>query len=145
MTHFANLIKKFLELDKFEFKNLIIEQDVIDNICKFAKKSYPLEFISFLRGRKVKENLEICSLVYQQYQSSRSSASTKINLPLITNIFGTVHSHPSLSNSPSTTDKRFFNKNFGIHLIISYPFSQKNIQAFNFKSEKINFRIKQKL
>ena len=143
-----NLLKKifnFLELDNFNYKKIILEKRVAEDICKFAKKSYPLEFISYLKGEKINEDLIINSLIYQEFKANKNSAFSKMNLPLLSKVVGTVHSHPSPSNLPSGTDLKFFNKNFLIHLIISYPFSIKNIQAYNSKGKKILLNIKQKL
>lgn len=145
MNFFKKILIKFLELDKFNYKKIILEEKIAKDICKFAKKDYPLEFIAFLKGEKINENLIINSLVYQEFKSSKDSAFSKINLPILSGVIGTVHSHLSYSNLPSTTDLKFFNKNFGIHLIISYPFTIKNIQAYNPKGEKISLNIKQKL
>lgn len=143
-----NFLKKlfnFLELENFNYKKIILKKRVADDICRFAKKSYPLEFISYLKGEKINENLTINSLVYQEFKASKNSAFSKMNLPILSGVVGTVHSHPSYSNLPSETDLKLFNKQFGIHLIISYPFLIKNIQAYNPKGEKILLKIKQKL
>lgn len=141
MKSFKDFLIKFFELDKFDYKNIIIKKSVVENISKFAKKSYPSEFIAFLKGEKINENLVINSLIYQEFESSKSSAFTKMNLPILSGAVGTVHSHPSYSNFPSKTDLRFFNKNFGIHLIISYPFSIKDIKAYDPKGNRILLNI----
>lgn len=143
-----NILKKilsFLELDKFNYQKIILTKKVAEDICEFAKKSYPLEFIAYLKGEKINKNLIINELVYQEFKSSRNSAFSKTNLPILSGVVGTVHSHPSYSNLPSGTDLKLFTKKFGIHLIISYPFSIRNIQAYNVKGEKILLNIKQKL
>jgi len=143
--NFLKKILNFLELDKFDYKKVILTKNIVDDICKFAKKSYPSEFIAYLKGEKINENLIINELVYQEFKSSRNSAFSKMNLPILSGVVGTVHSHPSPSNLPSGTDLKLFNKQFGIHLIISYPFSIKNISAYNPKGKKILLNIKQKL
>ncbi len=145
MSFLKKILINFFELNKFNYKKIILEEKTREDICKFAKNSYPLEFMAFLKGEKINENLIINSLIYQEFKSSKDSAFAKINLPILSGVVGTVHSHPSYSNSPSTTDLKFFNKNFGIHLIISYPFSIKNIQAYDSRGKKILLNIKQKL
>ena len=143
--NFLKKILNFLELEKFYYKKVILTKKVAADICEFAKKSYPLEFISYLKGEKINENLIIKGLIYQEFKANKNSAFSKMNLPLLSEVVGTVHSHPSYSNLPSRTDLKLFNKQFGIHLIISYPFLLKNIQAYNPKGKKILLNIKQKL
>jgi len=143
--NFLKKILSFLELEKFDYEKIVLTKKVTENICEFAKKSYPLEFISYLKGEKINNNLIINELVYQEFKANKNSAFSKMNLPILSGVVGTVHSHPSYSNLPSETDLKLFNKQFGIHLIISYPFSTKNISAYNPKGKKISLNIKQKL
>ena len=135
-----NFLKKILNLDK-SFKEVIIDEEVISTIIEFAKTSYPKEFISFLQGTIKKEKLLVTSLTYQHFYSSEKSAFTQTTLPLISNIIGTIHSHP-MQSKPSKTDLRFFNKNYVIHMIISYPFNINAIKVYNKYGEEVKFRVK---
>jgi proteasome lid subunit RPN8/RPN11 len=47
------------------------------------------------------------------------------------NVVGTVHSHPSPDNSPSSADIKFFSKFGGIHLIIAWPYKINTIKAYD--------------
>jgi proteasome lid subunit RPN8/RPN11 len=141
MTWFTKTLIKFFELHKFDFDKIIISKKVISTIIQFAKTSYPNEFIAFLQGKIENKTLKINSLIYQHFQSSQTSAALKAILQPLTNAIGSVHSHPSFSNSPSQEDLRFFNKNPGIHLIICNPFKIENISAYDYKGKKIDFKI----
>ena len=135
-----NFLKKILNLDK-SFKEVIIDEEVISTIIEFAKTSYPKEFIAFLQGTIKEEKLLVASLTYQHFYASEKSAFTQTTLPLISNIIGTIHSHP-LQSKPSKTDLKFFNKNYMIHMIISYPFNINTIKVYNKYGEEIKFRVK---
>ncbi len=135
-----NFLKKILNLDK-SFKEVIINEEVISTIIEFAKNAYPKEFIAFLQGTIKEEKLLINSLTYQHFYASEKSAFTQTTLPLISNIVGTIHSHP-LQSKPSKTDLKFFNKNYMIHIIISYPFNINTIKVYNKYGEEIRFRVK---
>ena len=135
-----NFLKKILNLDK-SFKEVIIDEEVISTIIEFAKTSYPKEFIAFLQGTIKEEKLLVTSLTYQHFYASEKSAFTQTTLPLISNIIGTIHSHP-LQSKPSKTDLKFFNKNYMIHMIISHPFNINTIKVYNKYGEEIKFRVR---
>ena len=135
-----NFLKKFLNLDK-SFSEVIIDKQVISTMIKFAKTAYPKEFIAFLQGIIKEEKLLITSLTYQHFYASEKSAFTQTTLPLTSNIVGTIHSHP-IQSKPSKTDLKFFNKNYIIHIIISYPFNINAIKIYNKYGEEIKFMVK---
>ncbi|MCX6711849.1 MAG: Mov34/MPN/PAD-1 family protein [Candidatus Woesearchaeota archaeon] len=141
MTWFTKTLKKFFELDRFDFNNITLSKNVVDTMIEFARTAYPNEFIAFLQGKIENKTLKINSLMYQHFQSSHTSAALKAILQPLTNAVGSVHSHPSYSNNPSQEDLRFFNKNPGIHLIICQPFNIENIAAYDYQGKKLNFKI----
>lgn len=133
-------IYRFLEIDKFFYNEILISKHVLFKIIQFAKNSYPKEFIAFLKGKISNKRLIINDLVYQHFKSSFHSASVDKQLPLSNDIFGSVHSHPSYSNSPSNQDLQFFNNNGTLHLIICKPFNLESIKAFNYLGKEICFK-----
>lgn len=141
MKGFIKKIIKLFAINRFDFDEIIINKSVIRDIITFAKDSYPNEFITLLKGNIKDKRLIIDYLIYQIYQSSTEATSIKLDLPLVSGVIGSVHSHPSYSNKPSKADLIFFNKIYSIHLIISNPFTESNIQAYNCYGDKIMFKI----
>ncbi|MBN1792107.1 Mov34/MPN/PAD-1 family protein [Candidatus Woesearchaeota archaeon] len=138
---FKNWIKKFLGLDRFEFERVVVKQEVIDNICSFAKENHPREFIMFLEGKAKDKVLRIRSLAFQEYAANEDSASPKIYFPLNTDIAGSIHSHPGPSNRPSRADRHFFSKNGMFHMIIKEPYEQSDIQAYDKNGQPMSYEI----
>ena len=136
------LTKKLKNLFNLQdFDEIIILNDVIHNIMEVARETYPKEFIMLLKGGVKDGQLRVESLIYQTYQASRHATSVRINLPPMSGVVGSVHSHPGPSNTPSTADLRFFNKQGAVHLIIRQPYNKEDVQAFNPFGEKIPVRI----
>ena len=94
-----------------------------------------------MRGNIKNKKLRITSLIYQTYQASENSASVRIDLPLMTNVYGSCHGHPGFRNRPSGQDIRFFNKYPGIHLIICRPYNARSIAAYDANGNNVDFRI----
>jgi proteasome lid subunit RPN8/RPN11 len=134
-------IYRFLEIDKFVYNQIFISRSVIYQIMEFAKNNYPKEFVAFLKGKITNKRLIINDLVYQHFQSSIYSASIQNRLPLSREIYGTVHSHPSYSNVPSSQDLEFFGKNGTLHLIICKPFNLAGIKAYNALGKEMKFTV----
>ncbi|MEK6907153.1 MAG: Mov34/MPN/PAD-1 family protein [Nanoarchaeota archaeon] len=134
-------IYRFLELDKFVYNEIFISKNVIYRIGELAKNSYPKEVVAFLKGKISNKRLIINDLVYQHFKSNFHSASIENRLPLTTDVFGSVHSHPSYSNMPSNQDLEFFGKNGTLHLIICKPFNLVNVKAYNSLGKETKFTV----
>jgi proteasome lid subunit RPN8/RPN11 len=141
MSWFEKFLKNLFELDKLEFERIVMKQSVAEEIMHYAKSAYPREFFALLQGEIKDKKLLITNLVYQQYQSSRNSAVYKLDLPLIHDCFGSIHSHPSRSNHPSLADLRSFNKNGVVHFIICYPFGPENLEAYDLDGNPLIYSI----
>lgn len=119
-----------------------IHRKVLENAAFMAKSTYPNEFVAFFSGSFKKGVVEIDSLLLQSFNAGRTSAHFNItNMPLSSSILGTIHSHPSNSNRPSSTDKRLFNKKGLFHAIIKYPFNLGDISFYNKYGDEINIKI----
>lgn len=139
----ANKVKNYMKsfFPSFEYEEVLIRKKVIADVIDLAKQAYPREFIILLKGNIENKKLEITSLIYQTYQASSNATAVKMNLPLISNVYGSCHGHPGFRNRPSRQDLRFFNKYPGIHLIICRPHTARSIAAYDANGNKIDFRI----
>lgn len=120
---------------------VVIRQEVIENLREFAKANHPREFSAFLGGEIQDKKLIITRLLYQEFHSNENSAIIKQNLPLLSGMIGTVHSHPSPNNSPSLTDYRGFSKQGQVHGILAYPYTEKSFALYDSRGKKVNFKI----
>jgi proteasome lid subunit RPN8/RPN11 len=145
MKNISDKFKRFMEklflLEAPKFSRISIKQSVVDNIIDFAKANYPHEFIAILSGQAKDEKLTINSLIYQPYNSSEKSSWVRINIPSMSNVIGSVHSHPSSSLKPSNADLQFFNKNGVVHMIIGYPYRPQDIACYDSSGNRQNFEI----
>jgi len=116
-----------------------IKRKVLDNIKEFSFNAYPNEFGAMLKCEKNVVN----ELIF--YPISRNDTNSfSINewqIPVGINSCGSVHSHPSSSNSPSQADLNFFSKRGKYHIIICYPFEDENVILYNYKGEILEFEI----
>jgi proteasome lid subunit RPN8/RPN11 len=139
---FGKFLEKLFSLDELKFSKIAIKGEVIENIREFARANYPNEFIAMLEGKVKEDVLFIYGLVYQPFAKSRGAVSASLNAPILSNIVGTVHSHPSHNSKPSRTDLMSFNKRGAVHLIISYPYNSEDIRCYDFNGEAIGFEIR---
>lgn len=117
-----------------------IKRNVIERIKEFSFNAYPNEFGAMLNCDN--ENI-IDDLIFYPL-SNNNENSFSVNewmVPIGIGSCGSVHSHPSGSNSPSTADLNFFSKRGKIHIIICYPFENENIIFYNYKGEILEFKI----
>ncbi len=126
---------------RHKVKQILVKEEVIEDIMSFAKLNHPKEFVAFLGGEVKGDSLIITHLIYQHYSSSSKSAFTRINLPMVSGVVGTVHSHPGPSNQPSEEDLLFFGKMGMIHLIIKYPYNYEDIAAYDYEGNPIVYDI----
>ncbi|GIU69682.1 MAG: hypothetical protein KatS3mg002_0918 [Candidatus Woesearchaeota archaeon] len=136
-----NSIRNLFELDKYDFKKIIIKKEVIEDIIDFAKANHPKEFVAFFNGMIKNKELTIKNLVYNEYLSNESSAIPIFHFP-DKSFYGSVHSHPSGSNKPSAADRHFFSKIGIVNAIISYPYTIETIKFYNHEGIEIEVIIK---
>jgi proteasome lid subunit RPN8/RPN11 len=133
----AKFFRKLFNLERYFFSRIIIKKEVLEKITEFAKDAYPKEFIGFLSGKIEDKTLIVDDLIYQIYQASHNSAFTKMNLPMLNDVYGTVHSHPSGNNRPSRADLFFFRKHGVFHIIIGRPYNIGTMQAYDKNGSRI--------
>lgn len=128
-------------LPKYEYTDVTITRDVIATISEMARASSPLEFTALLSGKIKNKVLIISGIVFQQYEASENATAMHMDLPLIHNTVGSVHSHPGRSNRPSDTDLAFFSKHGIFHLIVCFPYNEEDIAAYDKGGARQTFDI----
>ena len=114
-----------------------IKKQTLESIIMAARNVYPNEFFSMLGGknRTIEELVVVPATYGEDFSSYRPDL-----VPFDRGIIGTVHSHPSVYNSPSNADLESFAKKGEVHLIISYPYTAETIRAFNRKGQKVTLK-----
>lgn len=138
---FNKKLSKLLGNDK-SIDEVQIDTRVIDEIVKIAIESDPNEYVALLSGKIKKNILKITGLIFLPFKASENSAVMQVfMMPLTTQAFGSVHSHPGPSASPSEADLTFFAKNGYFHMIICRPYSQASIKAYDAFGNPMQFTV----
>lgn len=128
-------------LEEYIFHSIFIERGVIDNIIEFAKQAAPNEFSAYLQGKVTNKVLYVKGIVYEHYHATENQAVISANLPLLSEVVGTVHSHPSFNNLPSAMDKRGLFTMGLVNLIICQPYTLKRIAAYDTRGRPLDFTV----
>ena len=112
-----------------------IKQATLESIIIAAQNTYPDEFIALLGADKKKVIKELVILP-STYGSTFSSIRRDL-VPFDSSIVGSVHSHPSHSNRPSSGDLKAFPGMGEVHLIICMPFDLNSIKAYDVKGNEL--------
>lgn len=120
---------------------LTLQRHVADSIITYAKTCHPNEGILILQGQTKKSNIIVDGLVVPPFASHGPyySGFPTNDLPFDLSYIGTSHSHPGGSNRPSLEDLNNF---YGfVSVIISYPYSESDIGAFDRNGNKVHVEI----
>ena len=120
---------------------LTLQRHVADSIITYAKTCHPNEGILILQGQTKKSNIIVDGLVVPPFASHGPyySGFPTYELPFDLSYIGTAHSHPGGSNRPSLEDLNNF---YGfVSVIISYPYSESDIGAFDRNGNKVHVEI----
>jgi len=128
-------------LQEFVFHSVFIERDVVDTIMEFAKKAHPNEFSAYLQGKVTNKILYVKGIVYEHYHATETQAVISADLPLLSEVVGTVHSHPSFNNLPSAADKRGLFTMGLVNLIICQPYTLRRVAAYDTRGRPIDFTV----
>ena len=116
-----------------------IREELLEYILELARSFYPNEFAGFLRE---KDGVFEEVLIAPGGHFGRSSAFFNTwMLPLDDEIRGTVHSPPDSICSPSAQDLWFFSKFGGVHLIVCYPFSRRDVRAYDSSGDPLGLEV----
>ena len=137
-----NILGKLLGTSKYQFEEVHVDSEVIDEIINIAKEAYPNEFMALLDGKIGENILRITGLVFLPIETSQEGAVMQVFMqPLTTNSLGSVHSHPGPSASPSDADLEFFSKRGFFHMIIAEPYDRESIMAYDSFGNLVSYRI----
>lgn len=122
-------------------RHVILKRHAADSIITYAKSCHPNEGILILQGQIKKNNIVVEGLVVPPFASHGPyySGFPTYDLPFDLSYIGTAHSHPGGSNRPSLQDLNNF---YGfISIIISYPYLDGDIGAFDRNGNKVTLDI----
>ncbi len=128
LRHWLRRLPRRILLSPFggEVREVTISPTVVRDLCLMARSSWPKEMISYLSATAPVQDgrLHIDEIQLQAYDASTHSATTHLHLlPPVTNIVGTLHSHPTRAYRPSDADLSLFS-HFGlVHGIIRHPYN----------------------
>ncbi|MDD5162824.1 MAG: Mov34/MPN/PAD-1 family protein [Candidatus ainarchaeum sp.] len=121
-------------------KKILVKRQTLESIAEASKNVFPKEFIALLGSKSKNSIIDELVIIPATFGDSFSSVYLDL-LPFDKSILGSVHSHPSDSNRPSSADKRFFKKTGEIHLIICLPFSISSIRAYDAEGKEIEMEV----
>jgi len=121
---------------------VIVPQEILTMILESARALHPKETILLLRGKSIKNSLNISELLIPPaatYGNGFSSFPLHM-LPIDFSIVGTAHSHPSGSLSPSSGD---LNHSMGrVIVIVAFPYhGEENVAAYNRDGKRLALQI----
>jgi proteasome lid subunit RPN8/RPN11 len=131
-----------LTAEKKKQRQVVISRSAANGIISYSKALHPNEGILILQGKLTKEQVIIEGLVIPPFASSGPyySGFSNYNLPYDNSYVGSAHSHPGGSNRPSLED---LNRGFygAVSIIISHPYEDSTIAAYDRNGNKLDFKI----
>lgn len=120
-----------------------MSRELLEAILNNAKSMHPKEMLLLLRGKLKNGVLNIEELVIPPLATYGAGFTgfPMHMLPIDFSLVGTVHSHPSGSLQPSTTD---LNRAFGkILMIVAFPYQGlQNIVVYNREGKRLELLLK---
>lgn len=127
-----SFISKIFRNDDEEFNEVRVDREVLESVIYYSKKAYPNEFLAFFDGEIKDKVLYITSLIFVPGETCETGAVVHTELiPMNTKYWGSVHSHPGPSASPSDADLKTFSKNGYFHMIVCLPYSFESFKAYD--------------
>ncbi|MCQ2972770.1 MAG: Mov34/MPN/PAD-1 family protein [archaeon] len=138
MGFFSSIFNK----EDNDFDQVKIDQEVIDSVIYYSKKSYPNEFLSLFDGFIKDKTLYIIGLIFLPGETCETGAVFhKEMIPMTTKHWGSVHSHPGPSARPSDADLYTFSKNGLFHMIVCLPYSVETFKAYDKYGNEMDYTI----
>jgi proteasome lid subunit RPN8/RPN11 len=117
-----------------------IKKSMIEFIIEASKDSYPNEFYAkLLQKRGVISEFSIIRTIQGRTHAIPFTYMEPPDIFLET--AGTIHSHPSGNNHPSSADLEFFSKMGDTHIIIGHPYTETTWRAYNRSGEPIELEV----
>ena len=127
-----SFLSKIFNNDEDEFDEVCVDREVLDSVIYYSKKAYPNEFLAFFDGEIIDRKLYITSLLFIPGETGETGAVVHTEmLPINTKYWGSVHSHPGPSASPSDADLKTFSRNGYFHMIVCLPYSLETFKAYD--------------
>ncbi|MCQ2970540.1 Proteasome lid subunit RPN8/RPN11, contains Jab1/MPN metalloenzyme (JAMM) motif [Methanobrevibacter gottschalkii] len=137
-----SFISKLFGNNDDEFEEVRVDREVLNSVIYYSKQAYPNEFLAFLDGKIKNRILYITGLIFIPGETCETGAVIHSEMvPMNTKYFGSVHSHPGPSASPSDADLMTFSKNGYFHMIVCLPYSYNTFKAYDRHGESIDYIV----
>ncbi len=137
-----SFISKIFGKEDEEFNEVRVDREVLDSVIYYSKKAYPNEFLAFFDGQIKDKVLYITGLIFLPGETCETGAVVHTELlPMNTKYFGSVHSHPGPSASPSDADLKTFSKNGYFHMIVCLPYSVETFKAYDRYGNHLDYSL----
>ena len=137
-----SFISKIFGNDEEEFNEVRVDREVLDSVIYYSKKAYPNEFLAFFDGQIKDKVLYITGLIFLPGETCETGAVVHTELiPMNTKYFGSVHSHPGPSASPSDADLMTFSRNGYFHMIVCLPYSVETFKAYDRYGNHLDYTL----
>ena len=125
-----------------EFSEVRVDSEVLDSVIYYAKKAYPNEFLAFFDGEIIDKILYITGLIFIPGETGETGAVVHTDMiPVTTKYWGSVHSHPGPSASPSDADLMTFSRNGYFHMIVCLPYSVETFKAYDRYGNHLDYTL----
>jgi proteasome lid subunit RPN8/RPN11 len=125
-----------------EFNEVRVDREVLESVIYYSKKAYPNEFLAFFDGEIKDKILYITSLIFVPGETCETGAVVHTEMiPMNTKYWGSVHSHPGPSASPSDADLKTFSKNGYFHMIVCLPYSFETFKSYDRYGNHIDYTL----
>jgi proteasome lid subunit RPN8/RPN11 len=105
-----------------------IRKELLDLLFQIGRDAHPNEFVAILK--ETDSIIDEVNLLPGTVAGERSASLLFDMMPLSTHIAGSCHSHPNGDLRPSDADVRFFSRSGCCHIIIGYPYTQRDWRCF---------------
>lgn len=135
-------ISKLFGNDSEDFKEVRVDREVLDSVIYYSKKAYPNEFLAFFDGQIKDKILYITGLIFLPGETCETGAVVHTEMmPMTTKYWGSVHSHPGPSASPSDADLNTFSKHGYFHMIVCLPYSLGTFKSYDRYGQHLDYSI----
>lgn len=137
-----SFISKLFGNNDDEFSEVRVDREVLNSVIYYSKQAYPNEFLAFFDGEIKNNVLYITSLLFVPGETCETGAVVHNEMvPMNTKYYGSVHSHPGPSASPSDADLMTFSKNGYFHMIVCLPYSYETFKAYDRYGEPMDYSV----
>lgn len=137
-----SFISKLFRNNDDEFNEVRVDREVLESVIYYSKKAYPHEFLAFFDGEIKDKILYITGLIFVPGETSETSAVVHTEMiPMNTKYWGSVHSHPGPSASPSDADLVTFSKNGYFHMIVCLPYSFETFKSYDRYGDHLDYKV----